>query len=279
MQGKKLISIIIPSKDPSRTQNLKRLLDDISQQKIDFDIEICQVQGVSPSGKARNKGARDAKGEILIFMDDDIRLGHEEVLKNIITSLLKDAGIGICGVSQCIPKDSNWFQRRYAKEIPHSEHIVVSNTRDVGIVAVACCALYRDLFFKIGMFHDGLPRGVDPEFCSRVLKSGNRVVLAGDTWIYHPAPKDIKKLFKVNFRDGMATFMVDHCYPELNFDVNPKGIIYPLEKKSRIFRILRFCSQLVYSAVVVKPILLLSKLSYASGYLYGILALNLKNVE
>lgn len=277
MQDKKLISIIIPSNDPKRSKNLSCLLEDISKQRIDYDVEICQIHGVSPSGKARNTGAKDAKGGILVFMDDDIRLGHEEVIKNMIAPLLEGTNIGIAGVSQCIPRDSNWFQRRYAKEIPHSEHIVVNTNKDVGMVPIACCAIYKELFFKMGMFNEKLPRGVDPEFCCRILKNGYRVVLAGNTWIYHPVPKNIKALFRVNFRDGMATFVVDRYYPELNLDVNPKGIIYPLEKKSRIFRILRFCFQLGNSIICAKPTLMLSRLTYASGYFYGILTIRRKD--
>ena len=77
---KLLVSIIIPCQH--NTDKAKGLLNDISNQKASFDREIIIIPGISPAGKARNTGAKKAKGEILIFIDCDIRLANGFVLNN-----------------------------------------------------------------------------------------------------------------------------------------------------------------------------------------------------
>ena len=41
------ISIVIPSQDKTRKDNVSKLLDDIARQKIEANVEIFQIQGVS----------------------------------------------------------------------------------------------------------------------------------------------------------------------------------------------------------------------------------------
>lgn len=114
---KELVSIIIPSRDLSKCETIENLKKEIGFQDIDNEIEVCLVSGFSPIGRARNTGVEQAKGNIFIFLDDDIRFGHQMVLRNIVEPLMANKNIGICGTSQSIPSNSNWFQRRCAKEI------------------------------------------------------------------------------------------------------------------------------------------------------------------
>ncbi len=112
-------SVIIPSLDGYRDGNVPRLISQLENQTF-RDLEVILIKGVRPNGNARNAGAKKAIGEILISIDDDVTLGHEKVIENLVRHLESDDTIGLLGISKLIPKDSNRFQRRCAKEIPRS---------------------------------------------------------------------------------------------------------------------------------------------------------------
>src|SRR5947209_15756544 len=107
------VSIIIPS----WTGEVSRPLRSIEQQTSrDYEVEV--VQRISPLARARNLGAQRARGDILLFIDDDITLGHEHVLQQIVDLLESDAQIAIVGVSQQVPVEASRFQRAIARQVP-----------------------------------------------------------------------------------------------------------------------------------------------------------------
>jgi len=83
-----LVSVIIPSLDGHRSGNVEKLLTDLEQQTVQ-DFEILMPIGIKPNGKARNEGVRKAKGRYLVCIDDDVRLGHERVIENLLAPLLE----------------------------------------------------------------------------------------------------------------------------------------------------------------------------------------------
>ncbi len=271
-----IVSIIIPCKDEK--DNIDGLLQSISSQNIYFETEIIKIGGISPNGKARNSGAEKAKGDILVFLDNDVLLGHPGVLSNLTEPLIADDRIGVCGASQLIPKDANRFQQHYAKEVLHTEHPVVEEAKKVGMVGSACCAVRRKVFFEVGEFNDQLLRGIDVEFCYRVREKGYRVILVPQTWIYHPPPGNLWQSVKLSFRNGKATAFVDRYYPDLNFDVGTGKLIHTLERKSKGYRLLRYFGGVVRSIVFLKPINLISRITYIAGYFSELISTSKKNV-
>ncbi len=269
---KNLISIVIPSMDSTSKENLDNLLKDVYSQNMEGEIEICRTFNISPSGRARNDGAEKAKGDILIFIDNDMRLGHNKVLKNMVKPLIEDKKIGICGVSLLIPKYSNWFQHRCAKEISHTEHPIVDETKELEVVGCGCCAIRRDVFYEVGEFNDTLIRGLDGELCHRIKKHGYRIVLVPKTWVYHAPPKNMFELIKLSFRNGRATAFLDRNYPELNFDIEEDITTSSLERKSKLYRLWRFVRNVAGAIIFIEPINLLSRIVYSIGYFYEVIS-------
>src|SRR5207249_3241312 len=73
------VSIIIPS----WTGEVSRPMRSIEQQTFrDYEVEV--VQRASPLAHARNLGAQRTRTDILLFVDDDITLGHEHILQQIV---------------------------------------------------------------------------------------------------------------------------------------------------------------------------------------------------
>ena len=278
MESRTLISIVIPSRDIASSSGVQQLFDDISEQYMQMGIEVCQVEAVSPAGKARNIGAEKAKGEILVFVDEDIRLGNKYVLNNLIEALLNDKKIGVVSAAIRIPEDATKFERRYAKEIPHCESPIVDQQLDVWVATSACCAVRKDVFLEVGKFNGYIPRGQDPEFSYRIRNKGYRTVLAPQTWCYHPVPKNIRELARLQSRNGRSTAAVDVHYPQLNVNINPKGIIYPSKQRNIIHRGLRFVWSFFKACIRGKTLLVTAKLIYFLGYSHGILVNTIRKI-
>lgn len=263
-----LMSIIIPCKNYKIS--IDNLLQDINIQSVPFEVEIIKIVNISPVAKARNEGVKQAKGEILVFLDCDIRLGNELFLANLIKPLIEDKTIGITCASIHIPLHASRFQIRYTREMPHSESPIVDKLTEVSVASSACCALHKNVFFAIGGFNEDIIRGEDSILSDQLKKAGHRVVLAPQTWCYHPQPDNVIQLMETQFRNGAGVSFVDTFYPHLNIDVHPKGIVYFSGKKSILERINRFFISGFDAIFENKPLLFLSKLFYAIGYFYGI---------
>lgn len=264
------VSVIIPSFDGYRQGNVPRLLACLKQQSLE-DIELIVIKGVEPNGKARNVGAKKAKGEFLVFIDDDVILGHKNVIENLIKVLQGDKSIGMSGPSQQIPPDSSRFQRQYAKEIPRATSPVVKSITDSDLVTHMCMAISRELYFKVGMENENLIRGTDPDLRQRVRKVGLKIVLVPNTWAYHPAPANVRELIKTFFKKGIGSSWVLKNYPELVYEA-------PIHEESRLvgevslnFRFWRHLKTIFKSLFTLKLILLVVELSYIAGYITGLL--------
>lgn len=270
MSEQNLISIIIPcsSKDLEKVNNL---VNQVHAQKIDAKLEVHVIKNVSPAGRARNQGADKSKGDILVFLDADIILENENVLFNIAQTVKNNKEIGVAAASVAAEKNISLFEKLYVRDIPHCISPRVSEITDVWVSTSACCAVRRDVFFEVGKFNEKIPRGQDPEFSMRIRKAGYRTVLAKGACFYHPVPKNLLQLIKINFRNGIGASFVDVYYPELNVDLDPRGIEHESIKKNIIERIIRFLGYFFTSILKLKFLLLFAKISYLAGYFAGLI--------
>ena len=95
------VSIVIPSLDGNRNGNVQFLVEQLKEQSF-TSSEIILSIGESSNGHARNVGVEIARGRWLVFIDDDVTLGHERVLENIIQPLRENPQIGMTGPSQLV---------------------------------------------------------------------------------------------------------------------------------------------------------------------------------
>lgn len=89
------ISIIICSLN--RPESLNRCLKSIEKQTFkNYEIILCEEEGRLV--ELKDKGWRKAKGEILVWIDDDIEISNDDWLKNIVTIFnTREDIVGITG--------------------------------------------------------------------------------------------------------------------------------------------------------------------------------------
>lgn len=242
---------------------MRLLLDDMNRQSF-RDVEIIVVSGVRPQGKAINQGAAEADGEILLVIDDDVRPGSPDVIRNLVTVLREHPDVGLAGASIVPPRDGSWLQRRLAHEMPRFSMPLVNQLTDSDMPCHGCCAISTALFQDIGGEIEIAPRGLDPDLRRRVRERGRRVVLAPNTLAYHPLPATFGSMMKMFYRNGLSSAFLQRQYPHLvvetpesvdcrggteNTSLPVRAIRFPLRWLGRLFRghLLRALGEIAYA--------------------------------
>lgn len=271
LSEKVAVSVVIPHFYASRENNLKGLLKDLQTQTF-REMEVLVIRGVSPQGKAINEGVRAARGDVLVIIDDDSRLGHPEVIENLVRVIRDHPSVGMVGASVVTSDEANWFQKMAAKQFPRFQMPVVKEVIDSDLPGHPCAAFQKDVFVKVGMEREDILRGLDPDLRERIRKAGYRIVLAPETWIYHPLPDSLLKFIRVFLRNGYGSAYLESCHPEINFDtdevVDSKHFV---AKRSFFYRIFRFFLRLAGAFVTLRWLRLLGYSTYLVGYFFGYL--------
>lgn len=262
------VSVIIPSSDGYRNGNVPLLLEDLKKQTYQ-DYELIVIKGVSPLSKAHNDAAKKAKGEILVLIDDDIRLGNEKVIENLVKYLESDKSIGITGVSQQIPPDSNLFQRRYAKEVVRAVFPVVKEVTESDMAGGPGMAMYKELYFKLGGQNEKLVRGEDGEFRFRVQQAGYKIVIVPDSWSYHPVFKNIGELITARFKNGIGAAIDLRNRPDLIYEYSDGLNKLKKPKRGIIYRGVRFAGHLIKTLLKFHFVAFANYISYGFGLVFG----------
>ena len=216
------VSIIIPSKD--NYEVLRRCIDSLIRVTKYDDYEIIVVDnGSNESNKAIiekyleengvsylystesfnfskmcNDGAGIAKGDVLVFLNDDTEIIEPEwLMKMAGQARQKHTGavgaklyypaskkIQHCGISCLLIGPVNYLQGLDDSDI----YYYGRNRADYNVLAVsaACLAVEREKFGEIGGFNEELPNNYnDVDFCLRLNSAGYFNIIRNDVKLYH----------------------------------------------------------------------------------------------
>ena len=263
------VSVIIPSKDGYRDGCVPRLLASVESQTFQ-DYEICMVKGVVPQGRAINQGAGEARGSVLIILDDDSRLADDTVFQTLMDTLASDSKIGMAGASIVTPPESSAFQQKAALQFPRFNTPVVDSIVDSDFCCHGCCAIPKAVFDEIGCEREDIVRGLDPDLRVRLRKAGYRVVLAPDCRIYHPLPDGWKKLCKIFFRNGIGSAYALKFKPESVYETHEELHEADFQARTSLpYRIVRFPARLIQALLHLQFMRFWAYAFYAGGYAWG----------
>jgi len=267
------VTVIIPSWDGSRDGNVEKLKEQLNSQILKPN-EIIVVVGVSPNGKARNEGVARAKenADFFVFIDDDVTLGNDAVLANLIKPFAKNQKVGMTGPAQLIPEDSRWWQRAAARQIPRSLFPVQDKLVDSDMVSHMCLCIPAQLFKDVGQENPDIIAGTDPDLRYRVRQTGYRVCVVPDCWAYHPMPPRFLKLLRMAYVKGKNSAIVRKKYPELVFELDTGHRQEFTATKPLPFRTIRFFGQLTSCLITFRFFYFLYLMLYAFGNLNGSLS-------
>lgn len=271
VSGTPRVSVIIPSLDGYRNGSVPRLLASLEHQTF-RDYEVHVIRGVSPQGKAINQGAAQARGDILLILDDDSALADEAVVERLVAALHADPRIGMAGASIVPAPDATPFQLRAARQFPRFQTPVVDQVTDSDLACHGCCAIPARVFAEVGGEREDLLRGLDPDLRVRLRAAGYRVVLVPQARIYHPMPAGWHALLKIFFRNGFGSAYAQKFHPESVYETDErlKDLAFR-PRRSLAYRIVRFPLRLLKALGQGRLLRFSAYCSYAAGYAWGLI--------
>jgi GT2 family glycosyltransferase len=149
-------------------------------------VRVIKNQNELGLSRSKNLGISMAKGDVLLFLDDDIRIGPD-LISNVEKYFSEDISLmGGLVVPFCLSPPPNWFDIRRL-----GWSIGVYNEEIIGSILV----VRRKILKKVGLFNPDLGRiggsllsWEDNDFVSRVRKAGYATLLEKNLVVEHFVP-------------------------------------------------------------------------------------------
>jgi GT2 family glycosyltransferase len=184
-----MISIIIPTYK-GREEKLEKLLATIPD-----SYEIIIMDGEESLATKRNKGAKEANHEVLVFIDDDNEL-HPYALRRIEGIFKMRSDIGILGLMATYDEDRNKVCdggsfRNFTTGFTTDKYVNKKYTEAPDIYEVDevanAFAIKRKIFNAFGGFDaESFPIDLDEaDLCARIKKARYKVLMARNCRVFH----------------------------------------------------------------------------------------------
>ena len=250
------------------------VLDSIK--KLDYpknEYEVI-IKVSKSASKNRNDGTKEAKGGILVFIDDDCEV-PESLLKKA-EKIFKDyPEISALGGPQLTPLNDSFFGKSVGlviqtflssafmyKRYKKSKFSLNANESEL---TTANFFIKKDVFKKLGGFDENIWPGEDTKLFLQLIQNNYKIAYSPDIYIYHKRRQNFKELSKQHYNYG---YVMRYLNPRLKF--NFKTLIFLSPSLWLIYTIL---SPLLY---YFNKILILPLLFYLALVILNSLYLTLK---
>ncbi len=225
-ERQELVSVIIPSKDNpavlsncihslreqtayqnveivvvdngSDDKNRKKILQMQHQLKEEYSFRYIYMPMDFNFSAMCNLGAKEAAGNYLLFLNDDMEIAREDWLSVMMSKAAKRY-VGAVGAKLLYP-DSDKIQHlgitnihlgpahklQFSSDKKAYYHGINRCAVNVSAVTGACLLIRREVFEEIGGFDERLEVAFnDVELCFRLLRAGYKNVCCNQTFLYH----------------------------------------------------------------------------------------------
>lgn len=179
-----------------------------TQTKTKFSLKIINQENQGPA-VARNMGIKEAKSDIIIFLDSDC-IPTKIFIKNILKPFKNPEISGVQG--EYITKNFNNLIARYVGYEIEYRHRNMKEKIDH--IATYACA-YRKKDLGEGFLTDFKePNMEDIELSYRLSEQGKKLVFQPSAKVKHPHPENIFKYLKQQFKRGYWRVLGHYKHPK-----------------------------------------------------------------
>lgn len=161
-------------------------------------IKVLASKKVKGPAAARNFGANNAKGSILLFIDSDVTIQPDTIQK--VTSVFSNEKevAAIIGSYDDEPADTN-FISQYKNLLHHYVH--QTSNENASTFWGACGAVRKDVFLSLGGYNEDYvkPSIEDIEFGYRLINAGYKIRLCKKVQVKHYKKWTFSLLLKTDF--------------------------------------------------------------------------------
>ncbi len=238
-------SVIIPAYNSEKTidscikstlnQDLSRedydvtLIDDGSTDNTSaiagrFPIKVVKQTNYGPA-VARNNGASQVGGDILIFTDSDCELDCHFIEK--ITAPIKQ-NPNVVGVQGSYRTRQKEFMAKFVQVEIETRYKKMAGRKFIDFIGTYAAAYRKDIFENYGGFDTGFPlaSGEDTEFSYKLHQNGHKMVFEPDACVYHQHPSTLKRYLKIKFFRGYWRVRLYKIHPAktINDSYTPQSL-------------------------------------------------------
>jgi len=237
-----MISVIIPAFNSEKS--LSKCLDSLDQQDYGKPFEIIVVDDGSSDdtvnvaktfkkvktikqshggpAKARNTGAKIAKGNIVLFTDADC-VADKGWLSEMVKPFDNNDIVGVQGRYKTkqkgiIPVFTQLeIEQRYAN---------MKRASYIDFVGSYSAAYRRSIFIRFSGFDESFPKasGEDPELSFRMAREGHKMVFNPNAVVYHTHPTSLRKYLRTKYLRGYWGRLLYKKHPEKRSQGSGKGL-------------------------------------------------------
>jgi len=170
------------------------------------------------SSAARNVGAREARGDIITFVDGHTYIDNNQLLKNLV-ALMRDHNLQVLSRPQFLETpDNSWFQWAVAiarrSVIGHGLDSTIYTSEDKEVDPTSSGATYhQEVFDRVGYFDERFDACEDVDFNFRVAQSGFKSFTSLKAAVYYYPRNSLGGLFRQLMRYGIGRFRLARKHP------------------------------------------------------------------
>jgi len=291
-----LISVIIPTY--KRSERLQHLLKQLTAQDAEQPgcYEIIVVDDGSPKSpcpeveaigcnaavlvrcfrkenggpaSARNFGARMARGEFLLFVDDDMSVRPDFIRAHIETQKEFGPALINCHFDWQVEADSKPFQLWYKKRVEHWAGLRLEDAKEIAddvfeitnvLATTANLSVSRKIFESVEGFDEGYPFGCeDQDFAGRLARKNVRALATRRSVATHvETHNSLRRLCERQRAGAMDTvrfirrFAVEHHCGEQEIAVTNGPIRVGVDSSALILK--KMIRQLITARFLITPV-------------------------
>ncbi|UCC69090.1 MAG: glycosyltransferase [Armatimonadota bacterium] len=166
---------------------------------------VCQAN--AGPAKARNTGAKAAKGQYLVFVDADCEVA-DDFLRAITAPM--EANAEVVGVQGRYRSRQHGLVARFVQIEVEERYALMRRREDIDHIGTYAAAFRRQVFLEHGGFDTVFPEASneDMEFSYRLVAAGHKLRLAPDAFCHHRHADSLPRYFRAKFRHAYWTAML-----------------------------------------------------------------------
>lgn len=228
--------------DDGSTDNTSEIAEKFSKTRV------LKQQRKGPAA-ARNLGAKNAQGEILLFIDADCIASRRWL--NEMAFPFRSANVS--GVQGAYKSTQSELSARFAQIEIEDRYDLIKASKEIDWIGSYSAGYRKKDFFEANGFDESFPlaSGEDPALSFKISSNGKKIVFNENAIVYHLHPKNFLQYFRTKFFRAFYRVMLYRKFPKKMV----KDSYTPQLMKIRIILIGLLFAQLVLMELMPKKII------------------------